>query len=146
MSQEKQQVKKKRKKKVSQAQTMSARRRVDRARRERRRAKQKRKREEQRTFKFRVKVVRTYRNLKKQIPEKEAIKVVLEKYGPTEDWHFKLSASTVRRWNRVVGADNNYGPCRQNQLGLKPFIIRCRPWWWRLFSPCVTNWAGVDIG
>ena len=109
MSQEKQQVKKKRKKKVSKAQTISARRRVDRARRERRRAKQKRKREEQRTFKFRVKVVRMYRNLKKQIPEKEAIKVVLEKYGPSEDWHFKLSASTVRRWNRLVGADNNYG-------------------------------------
>jgi hypothetical protein len=66
VSQEKQQVTKKRKKKVSKAQTISARRRVDRARRERKRAKQKRKREEQRGFKFRVKVVRTYRNLKKQ--------------------------------------------------------------------------------
>jgi len=108
VNQEKQQVKKRRKKKVSKAQTISARRRDDRARRERKRAKHKRKQQEQRTFKFRVKVVRTYRNLKKQIPEKEAIKVVLEKYGPTEDWHFKLSASTVRRWNRLVGADNNY--------------------------------------
>lgn len=91
---------------------MSARRRVDRARRDRRRAKQKRKREEQRAFKFRVKVVRTYRHLKKQIPEKEAINVVLAKYRPTEEWHFKLSASTVRRWNRLVGADSHYGALR----------------------------------
>ncbi|MCP5098679.1 MAG: transposase [Chloroflexi bacterium] len=112
MSQEKQQDKKKRKKKVSKAQTISARRRADRARRERKRAKQKRKREEQRAYKFRIKVVRKYRYLKKQMPEKEAIKVVLEKYGPSEDWHFKLSASTVRRWNRLVGADNNYAALR----------------------------------
>lgn len=112
MSQEKEQVKKKRKQKVSKAQTISARRRIDKARRERKRAKQKRKQKERRAFKFRVKVVRTYRNLKKQIAEKEAIKVVLEKYGPTKDWHFKLSASTVRRWNRLVGTDNNYAALR----------------------------------
>lgn len=112
MSQEKQQVKKERKKKVSKAQTISARRRADRARRERRRAKQKRNREEQRAFRFRIKVIRLYRYLKKQMPEKEAIKVVLEKYEPTEDWHFKLSASTVRRWNRLVGTANNYAALR----------------------------------
>lgn len=112
MNPEKQQIKKKRKRKVSKAQTISARRRVDRARRERKRAKQKRKSEEQRAFKFRVKIVRMYRTLKKQIPEKEAIKVVLEKYGPSEDWHFKLSASTVRGWNRLVGADNDYAALR----------------------------------
>jgi hypothetical protein len=112
VNQEKEQVKKKRKKKVSKAQTISARRRVDRARRERNRATQKRKQKEQRAFKFRIKVVRLYQHLKQQIAEKEAIKVVLEKYGPSQDWHFKLSASTVRRWNRLVGAEHNYAALR----------------------------------
>ncbi len=46
------------------------------------------------------------------MPEKEAIKIVLEKYGPSETWHFKLSASTVRRWNRLVGQKHNYAALR----------------------------------
>lgn len=33
---------------------------------------------------------------------------MLEKYGPTEDWHFKLSVSTIRRWHRLVGDKHNY--------------------------------------
>ena len=108
MSSKKQKTKKKRKKKVSKAQTIAARRRADRARRERNRAKQKRKRERQRAFRFRVKVVRLYRRLKKQMKEKEAIETVLEKYGPKEEWHYKLSASTIRRWHRLVGKKHNY--------------------------------------
>ena len=112
MSQNQKRAKKRRKKKVSKAQTIAARRRADRARRERNRAKQKRKRERQRAFKFRVKVVRLYRRLKKQMPEKEAIKVVLAKYGPKEDGHYKLSASTIRRWNRLVGNKNHYAALR----------------------------------
>ena len=128
MSQEKQQVKKKRKKKVSKVQTISARRRVDRARRERKRAKQKRKREARRAFKFRVKVVRVYRSLKKQMAEKEAIKIVLEKYGPSEDWHFKLSASTVRRWNRLVGTDNNYAALRPKSTRPKTIHYQVPMW------------------
>ncbi len=42
------------------------------------------------------------------MPEKEAVKVVMEKYQPREDWHCKLSPSTIRNWNRQVGKNNNY--------------------------------------
>ena len=103
---------KKRKKKVSKAQTLAGRRRADKARRERNRAKAKRRRENQRAFKFRVKVVRLYRDLKQQIPEKEAVQVVLGKYAPKEQWHFKLSVNTIRRWHRLVGSKNNYAALR----------------------------------
>jgi transposase InsO family protein len=103
---------KKRKKKVSKAQTLAGRRRVDKARREGNRAKAKRKRQNQRAFRFRVKVVRLYRDLKRRIPEKEAVQVVLDKYGPKEAWHFKLSVSTIRRWYRLVGSKHNYAALR----------------------------------
>ena len=103
---------KKRKKKVSKAQTLAGRRRADKARREGNRPKAKRKREKHRAFKFRVKVVRLYRDLKQRLPEKTAAQLVLEKYGPTEDWHFKLSVSTIRRWHRLVGDKHNYAALR----------------------------------
>ena len=103
---------KKRKKKVSKAQTLAGRRRADKARREGNRAKAKRERQNQRAFKFRVKVVRLYRELKRRIPEKEAVQVVLEKYGPKEEGHFKLSVSTIRRWHRLVGPKHNYAALR----------------------------------
>jgi transposase InsO family protein len=103
---------KKRKKKVSKAQTLAGRRRADKARREGDRPKAKRKRQNQRAFKFRVKVVRLYRELKQRMPEKEAVQEVLEKYGPKEDWHFKLSVSTIRRWHRLVGSKHNYAALR----------------------------------
>lgn len=103
---------KKRKKKVSKAQTLAARRRADKARREANRAKAKRKRENQRAFKFRVKVVRLYRELKQRLPEKTAVQMVMEKYGPTEEGHFKLSVSTIRRWHRLVGSKHNYAALR----------------------------------
>jgi putative transposase len=103
---------KKRKKKVSKAQTLAARRRADKARREGNRAQAKRKRENQRAFKFRVKVVRLYRDLKRRMPEKAAVQMVLEKYGPQEEWHFKLSVSTIRRWHGLVGSQHNYAALR----------------------------------
>ena len=97
---------KQRKKKVSKAQTISARRRADRTRREQKRAKQQQKRRRHRSFKFRIKVVRQYQSLKKIMKEKEAIEVVLAPYQPRQEWHQKLSASTIRRWNRLVGKDH----------------------------------------
>ena len=97
---------KKRKKKVSKAQTHSARRRADRARRESNRWKRQQQRTVQRAFKFRVKIVRLYRQLKRQMPEKEAIKFLLARFQPREAWHFKLSASTIRHWHRLVGVQN----------------------------------------
>lgn len=112
MSQKQNKSQKRRKKKVSKAQTIAARRRADKARRESQRPAQKRNRANQRAFRFRVKVVRLYRHLKKQTTEKEAIKIVLAKYGPTEEWHLKLSASTIRRWHRLVGRTNNYAALR----------------------------------
>jgi transposase InsO family protein len=97
-------VKKDRKKKVSKAQTIAARRRADRARREYQRPRAKQRREAQRTFKFRVKVVRLYRQLKQQMPEKAAIEFIMERYRPREVWHQALSPSTIRGWHRQVGA------------------------------------------
>jgi len=97
---------KKRKKKVSKAQTHSARRRADRARRESNRWKRQQQRTVQRAFKFRVKIVRLYRQLKRQMPEQEAIKFLLARFQPRESWHFKLSASTIRHWHRLVGVQN----------------------------------------
>jgi transposase InsO family protein len=103
---------KKRKKKVSKGQTISARRRADKARRDRKRAKREQKRKRHRLFKFRVKVVRLYRRLKKRMKEKEALKEVMEMYQARQRWHQALSASTIRRWNRLVGQDSNYAALR----------------------------------
>ncbi len=103
---------KQRKKKVSKAQTISARRRADRAKREQKRAKQQQKRRRHRVFKFRVKVVRKYRTLKKAMKEKEAIEAVMAVYQPRKEWHQALSPSTIRRWNRLVGKGHNYAALR----------------------------------
>ncbi len=92
----------KRKKKVSKAQTYSARRHADRAKRKRRHARTERRARARRIYKFRVKTVRYYRKLCKQVKEKRAIELVLAKYGPREEWHQPLSASTIRRWARLV--------------------------------------------
>ena len=53
-------------------------------------------------------MVRLYRQLKQRRPEKEAIQGVLKLYGPEQQSHYKLSASTIRRWNRLVGPAHNY--------------------------------------
>jgi len=111
VSQVQNEVKKKRKKKVSKAQTISARRRADKAKRESNRPRCRRRRETQRTFKFRVKVVRLYRSLKQQMPEKEAIEFVMTRYQRREAWHHQLSPSTIRGWHRRVG-DHHYAALR----------------------------------
>lgn len=111
MSQAPAEVKKDRKKKVSKAQTIAARRRADRARREYQRPRAKRRRETQRTFKFRVKVVRLYRQLKQQMPEKAAIEFIMERYHPRQPWHQALSPSTIRGWHRQVG-EHHYAALR----------------------------------
>ena len=103
---------KQRKKKVSKAQTISTRRRADRARREQKRAKQQQKWRRHRSFKFRIKVVRQYRKLKKTMKEKDAIEAVMAVYQPREEWHQALSPSTIRRWNRLVGKGPNYAALR----------------------------------
>jgi transposase InsO family protein len=93
---------KQRKSKVSKGQTYSGRRRADRGRRVRRRARTERRRREHRQFKFRVKVVRYYRKLRKQVSEKRAIELTLARWQPTEPWHFPLCASSIRQWHRTA--------------------------------------------
>lgn len=53
-------------------------------------------------------MIHLYRQLKKKRLEKEAIQGVLALYGPQQQSRYKLSASTIRRWNRLVGSQNNY--------------------------------------
>lgn len=93
---------KQRKSKVSKAQTYNGRRRADRAQRARRRARTERRQREQRQFKFRVKVVRYYRKLRGQVPEKRAIELALARWQPTQPWHFPLCASSIRQWHRTA--------------------------------------------
>ena len=93
---------KQRKRKVSKAQTYSGRRRADRARRAWRRSGGERRRREKRQFKFRVKVVRTYRQLRQQVSDKRAIALTLTRWRPTQPWHFPLCVSSIRQWHRTV--------------------------------------------
>jgi transposase InsO family protein len=93
---------KQRKAKVSKAQTYSARRQADRAQRSRRRSRTERREREQRQFKFRVKVVRYYRQLRDQVPEKKAVELTLARWQPTKPEHFPLCASSIRQWHRTA--------------------------------------------
>jgi len=93
---------KRRKRKVSKAQTLNARRRADRARRARRRARTERRQRGQRQFRFRVKVVRYYKKLREQMPEKEAVERTLARWKPTKPGHFPLCASSIRQWYRTA--------------------------------------------
>jgi len=102
MSKSIQRAAKQRKRKVSKAQTYSARRQVDRGRRARCKARNARRRDERRIYKFRVKVVRNYRQWRQQVSEKRAIELVLAKYRPREAGDAPLSASTIRHWDRQV--------------------------------------------
>ena len=93
---------KRRKRKVGKAQTYNARRRADRARRAQRRARMERRKQARRLFKFRVKVVRYYQKLRRQMPEREAAERTLARWQPRKPGHFSLSVSTIRRWYRIV--------------------------------------------
>ena len=97
-------ISKQRTKKVSRQQTIAQRRQVDRERRERKRVRQRtqERRRIQRQFKFRRKVVKRYRYWRQQGLEKEAVQHVLTEFTPTESWHQSMSASTIRRWDRIV--------------------------------------------
>lgn len=91
-----------RKAKVSKAQTYNGRRQADRARRARQRARADRREKNQRQFRFRVKVVRFYQQLRTQVSEKRAIELTLARWQPTQPEHFPLSASSIRAWHRTV--------------------------------------------
>jgi len=96
---------KKRKPKVSKRLTMGRRRAADIARRARRREQDEVQRRGVRQERFRAKVVRYYRGLRARMPEQEAIEKTLERWRPTEPWHFPVSASSIRRWHRQVAAE-----------------------------------------
>jgi transposase InsO family protein len=105
----------KRKAKIQKNQVLAYRRQLDRARRARqRRERREHTRKRQRQFKFRVKVVRYFHQLRELgVSEQEAIKLTYEKYRPCEAWHFALSASTIRNWVRQVRqANGHYHPLR----------------------------------
>jgi transposase InsO family protein len=91
-----------RKPKVSKAQTYSARRQADRARRSHRRSRTARRQEMRQQFKFRVRVVRHYRQLRTQVPEKRAIELTLARWQPTQPEDFPLCASSIRQWHRIA--------------------------------------------
>jgi transposase InsO family protein len=93
---------KQRKPKVSKAQTLNARRQADRGRRAQRRAGASRKHELRRQYKFRVKVVRLYRQLCTQVPEQRAIELTLAHYQPKGPDDFPLCASSIRQWHRLA--------------------------------------------
>lgn len=111
----------KRKAKVHKNRVLAYRRQLDRARRARRRREQREHTQKrQRKFKFRVKVVRYFHQLRELgVSEKEAVKMTCEKYRPREQWHFSLSASTIRNWVRQVRK------AKGHYHGLRP--KSCRP-------------------
>ncbi len=96
-------IKKQRKPKISKAQTYSGRRNADRIKQAHHRARTERRKRERRQYKFRIKVIRYYRQLRQQnVTEKRAIEMTLARFQPTEEWHFPLCASSIRQWNRIA--------------------------------------------
>jgi transposase InsO family protein len=103
---------KQRKAKVYKHQVLAGRRRADRARREQRRAQRQQDEKARRQFRFRVRVVRYYYQLRRQdgMTEQRAVELTVAKYRPRKKEHQPLSASTLRNWVRQVKqADGNYG-------------------------------------
>jgi len=96
------QKRKQRKPKVSKAQSYNGRRHADRIRRAQQRDRTIRRKEMQRQYKFRVKVVHTYRKLREQVSEKRAIELTMARFCPTQPWHFPLCASSIRQWYRTA--------------------------------------------
>lgn len=93
---------KERKPKVSKAQTYSHRRQADRHQRATQRAGAGRKQQAQRQYRYRVKVVRMYRQLRQQTSEKRAAALTYARWQPTAAWHFPLSIRTIRHWHHLV--------------------------------------------
>ena len=94
----------KRKAKVHKQQILAYRRQLDKARRARRRREQREHTQQRhRKFKFRVKVVRYYQQLRETgVSEQAAVELTYEQYRPREKWHLPLSHSTIRNWVRQV--------------------------------------------
>ena len=94
----------KRKAKVHKNQVLAYRRQLDRARRAcQRREQREHTQKRQRQFRFRVKVVRYFHQLRDLgVSEQEAVKLTYEKYRPREKWPVALSPSTIRNWVRQV--------------------------------------------
>lgn len=94
----------KRKAKIHKNQVLAYRRLLDRARRARRRREQREQTQQrQRKFKFRVKVVRYFYQLRELgVSEKKAVKLTYQKYRPREASHLPLSARTIRNWTGQV--------------------------------------------
>lgn len=99
---------KQRKRKVPKGQTYSVRRNADRALRARKRERTERRERMQRHFKFKVRVVRTYRCLREQLSERRAAERTLARWQPTQAWHFPLCVSSIRQWHRDVGPRNQW--------------------------------------
>jgi transposase InsO family protein len=95
-------VAKQRKPKVSKAQSHSARRQADRRVRECRRNRTAQRQRRQQLFKFRVKVVRTYRAYRQQLSEQQAAERTLAHFQPRADTDFPLSVRTIREWHRIA--------------------------------------------
>jgi len=96
---------KQRKPKVTKAQTYAARRQADRNQRERQRQRTAERQRRQQHFRFRVKVVRTYRADRQQLTQRQAAERTLAQYGPRADGDFPLSIRTIREWHRTVTRD-----------------------------------------
>lgn len=99
---------KKRKRKVQKGQTYNARRNADRAQRARKRARTERRERMRRHYKFKVRIVRYYRQLREQMSEQEAARRTLARWQPTQPWHFPLCLSSIRQWHREVGSENQW--------------------------------------
>lgn len=113
---------KQRKPKVSKAQTYSGRRRADRAQRARKRARTERREAEQAQYKFRVKVVRYYQQLRQQVSEKRAVELTVARWQPTQPEHQPLCASSIRQWARTAQRDG-FGALRPKSK--RPHTIHC---------------------
>jgi transposase InsO family protein len=96
---------KQRKPKVTKAQTYAARRQADRRRRERQRNRTAQRQRQQQHFKFRVKVVRTYRAYRQQLSERQAAERTLAQFQPRAEGDFPLSIRTIREWHRIATRD-----------------------------------------
>jgi transposase InsO family protein len=117
----------KRKVKTYKGRVLAARRQWDRARRAReRRERREHTQYRQRQFKFRVKVVRYFHQLRERgVSEKQAVKLTLERYRPRKKGDLRLSASTIRNWVRQVKrANGHYGVLRPKLCRPKRITFR----------------------
>ena len=117
----------KRKAKVYKRLVLARRRQWDRARR----ARERRERREhtqriRREFRFRVRVVRYFHQLREHgVSEKRAIELTLEKYHPRKEGDLRLSASTIRNWVRKLKrANGDYSVLRPKSRRPKNITFR----------------------